>query len=88
MLGMWDEGKHSRCYLTHVPLTSDNRYSSDIFCQVINLNRGLLREEEICSSVHLWKPSCDRAALLHGFDCNTTRVQELSHGWLGFSSLG
>ena len=36
----------------------------------------------------LWKPSCDRAALLHGFDCNTTRVQELSHGWLGFSSLG
>ena len=36
----------------------------------------------------LWKPSCDPAALLHGFDCNTTRVQELSHGWLGFSSLG
>ena len=33
-----------------VPLTSDNRYSSDIFCQVINLNRGLLRDEEICSS--------------------------------------
>ena len=50
MLGMWDEGKHSKCYLKHVPLTSDNRHSSDIFCQVINLNRGLLREEEICSS--------------------------------------
>ena len=33
-----------------VPLTSDNRHSSDIFGQVINLNRGLLREEEICSS--------------------------------------
>ena len=50
MLSMWDEGKHSKCYLKHVPLTSDNRHSSDIFCQVINLNRGLLREEEICSS--------------------------------------
>ena len=49
MHSMWDEGGHSRCYLTHVPLTSDNRHSSDIFCQVINLNRGLLREEEICT---------------------------------------
>ena len=86
MLGMWDEGKHSRCYLTHVLC---------LLLQIIDIVAtysaklgGLLREEEICSSVHLWKPSCDRAALLHGFDCNTTRVQELSHGWLGFSSLG
>ena len=74
MHSMWDEGGHSRCYLTHVPFNSDNRHSSDIFSQVINLNRGCLGRKKY---VHLpgmfdfkvpvlWIPSCDQGALLHG----------------------
>ena len=45
MHSMWDEGGHSRCYLTHVPFNSDNRH-----IQPSNKSeQGLLREEEICT---------------------------------------
>jgi len=62
-----------------VPLTSDNRHSSDIFCQVINLNRGLLREEEICSSAR-------DARLQSALFCGSHHVTE-QHFYMGLTAI-